>query len=70
VCERIMRTRPDWRVVWGPVTGLYWAYPRFETPDWLQAVRDRDPETLIARMDEVERLLGRKRTGKGGGQEC
>jgi hypothetical protein len=21
VCERIMRTRPDWRVVWGPPVG-------------------------------------------------
>jgi hypothetical protein len=61
VCEQIMRRRPGWRVIWGPVTGLYWAFPLFEAPDWIPAVRDRDPEKLLARMDEVERLAGYKR---------
>jgi hypothetical protein len=65
-----MQSRPRWFVTWGPVTGFYWAFPRFETPGWLWTVFDPDPYALIARMDEVERLFGSRRTGRGGGQEC
>jgi hypothetical protein len=66
VCERIMRRRPRWFVFWGPVTRMYWAFPGFETLDWLWAVCDVDPVALIARIDEVERLFGHGPTGKGG----
>jgi hypothetical protein len=65
-----MRDRPRWLVMWGPVTRFYWAFPLFETPDWLWQVFHPDPEKLVARMDEVERVSGRRPTGRGGGQEC
>jgi hypothetical protein len=58
VCDRIMWHRSRWFVIWGPITHFYWAFPRFETPDWLWAVFDADPHALIARMDEVERAFG------------
>jgi hypothetical protein len=70
VCEQIMRDRPRWFVAWGPVTRVYWAFPRFETPTWLLVIFDPDPKKLAARMDESERLFGRRQTGRGGGQEC
>ena len=59
LCERIMRRRPNWFVTWGPTTRLYWAFPRFETPDWLWPVFHPDPKELVARMDEVQRVFGR-----------
>lgn len=62
MCEQIMRRRPRWFVTWGPVTHFYWAFPLFQTPDWLWAVFDPDPKKLVALMDEVERTFGRRRT--------
>jgi hypothetical protein len=67
VCDRIMHARPRWIVVWGPVSGFYYAFPRFGIPDWLLAVFDPDPNGLIARIDEVEKTLGIQRPGRGGG---
>jgi hypothetical protein len=65
-----MRARPRWIVVWGPETRFYWAVPLFAVPDWLWPVFHPDPRVLVARMDEIERVFGRRRTGRGGGQEC
>jgi hypothetical protein len=66
ICEQIMRDRPGWIVLWGPVSRWYYAVPLFEGPVWLWAVFDTDPDGLTARMDEVERLAGR-RPGREGG---
>ena len=66
-CERIMGNRPQWLVLWGSVTRLYWAFPRFDTPEWLWPVFAADPQTLISRMDEVEQAFGHELKRKDGG---
>lgn len=65
-----MRRRPRWFITWGPATGFYWAVPLFGVPDWLWPVFHPDARELVARMDEIERVFGRRPTGKEGGQEC
>jgi hypothetical protein len=52
--ERINRSRPQWVVVWGCYSHLYWAYPLFEMhPSML--VYAAYPNALVSRMDEAER---------------
>jgi hypothetical protein len=64
-----MRHRPLWVVIWGPATGLYWAFPLFLEPALLWGVHDPDPFALIARMDELERTFGLRPGTKDGEQE-
>jgi hypothetical protein len=52
--ERINRSRPQWLVMWGCYSRLYWAYPLFEMRSRI-LVRAAYPDALVAHMDEVER---------------
>jgi hypothetical protein len=63
--ERINRTRPQWLVVWGSYSRLYWAYPLFEMrPRML--VHAGYPDALVARMDEAEQKYRVRRDQQGG----
>lgn len=52
--ERINRSRPQWLVLWGCYSHLYWAYPLFETRRSM-LIYAAYPDALVARMDEAER---------------
>jgi hypothetical protein len=52
--ERINRNRPQWLVLWGCYSHLYWAYPLFEVRRRI-LVHAAYPDALVARMDEAER---------------
>jgi hypothetical protein len=52
--ERINQTRPQWLVLWGCYSRLYWAFPLFATRRRF-LVHAGYPDALIARMDEAER---------------
>jgi hypothetical protein len=54
VAERINNARPQWLVIWGCSSRLYWAFPLFEMhPRAL--VWGEQPDALVAGMDEAER---------------
>lgn len=54
--ERINQSRPQWLVVYGSYSGLYWAYPLFEMRRRM-IVHAAYPDALVARMDEVEKTF-------------
>jgi hypothetical protein len=54
--ERINQSRPQWLVMYGSYSMLYWAYPLFETRRRV-IVHATYPDELVARMDEVEQRL-------------
>jgi hypothetical protein len=51
--ERINRDHPEWLVMYGSYSRVYWAYPLFEMRRRL-IVHAAYPDALIARMNEVE----------------
>jgi hypothetical protein len=51
--ERINRSRPQWLVLWGCYSRLYWAFPLFEMQPHM-IVHAAYPDALTARMDEAE----------------
>jgi hypothetical protein len=52
--ERINQSRPQWLVLWGLYSRLYWAFPLFAARHRF-LVHAAYPDALIARMDEAER---------------
>lgn len=68
IAEEINQSRPQWLVLYGCYSRLFWAYPLFDMRRRV-VVHAGYPDALLARMDEVERLSARKRGGRGGGQE-
>jgi hypothetical protein len=53
IAERIGQSRPQWLVMWGCYSRLYWAYPLFEMRPRM-IVHAAYPDALVARMDETE----------------
>jgi len=64
----INRSRPQWMVLWGEYSHLYWAFPLFDMTRRL-IVHAAYPDALVARMDEVEQQFRIWPEQKGGGQE-
>jgi hypothetical protein len=62
--EDIQRSRPQWMVVYGVCSEMYWAFSLFDMTARVVAY-SADPEDLIARMDQTERKF-RLRPGEGG----
>jgi hypothetical protein len=54
VAERISQDRPQWLVMWGSYSRLYWAFPLFEMRPRILICAGY-PDALVARMDEAER---------------
>jgi hypothetical protein len=52
--EEVMRSRPQWLVLWGVYSRLYWGFALFDMTDRV-FVYATHPGALIVRMDEVER---------------
>jgi hypothetical protein len=50
---RIERDHPQWLIVWGAHTRLFWAYPRFQAPTGTM-VAAPDTAELTARMQQIE----------------
>jgi hypothetical protein len=54
--EQINQAHPQWLVLYGTYSKLYWAYPLFEMRRRL-LVHAAYPDALIARMHQVEQRL-------------
>jgi hypothetical protein len=52
--EAISRSRPQWMVLWGCYSHLYWGFPLFETTRRL-FVYAGYPDAFVVRLDEAER---------------
>lgn len=50
---RIERENPQWLVMWGVYSRLYWAFPRFNAPPGM-IIAAPDPGELLARMRRIE----------------
>jgi hypothetical protein len=53
IAEKINQIRPQWLVIWGCYSRLFWAYPLFDM-DRRMLVHASYPDALIPRMDEAE----------------
>lgn len=67
IAEQISQARPQWLVVWGRFSRRFWGYPLFEMHP-RQLVYARDPDALVARLDEAERQYRVWPQSKGGEQ--
>jgi hypothetical protein len=52
--EAIMRERPQWLVLWGVCSRLYWGFALFGMKERVFAYGTY-PEAVVARMDQIER---------------
>jgi hypothetical protein len=55
---RIERDNPQWLVLWGVYSRLFWAFPRFNAPPGL-IIAAPDPGELLARMHRIEIAVSR-----------
>jgi hypothetical protein len=69
IADGIDRSRPDWLVIWGCYTRLFWAYPLFDMRRRM-VVHAGYPDALLARMDETERRLRVQPSLRGGAAQA
>ncbi len=53
IAQRIGRDFPQWLVMWGTYSRVYWAYPTFPAPGGT-IVHSHDPGELTRQMREIQ----------------
>jgi hypothetical protein len=53
IAERVQRDHPDWVIMWGCHSRLYWAFPRFNAPQGT-VIAAPDPAELTEHMRQAE----------------
>jgi hypothetical protein len=53
IAQRIGQDFPQWLVIWGTYSRVYWAYPTFPAPRGT-ILHARDPSELTRQMREIQ----------------
>ena len=53
IAQRIGQDFPQWLVIWGTYSRVYWAYPTFPIPKGT-ILHANDPDELIRQMREIQ----------------